>query len=123
MTDEAMSPLRRRMTEDMTIRKLAPKTQQGYIRSVKDFAAFLGRSPDTTSFEDVRRFQLHLAASGAHIPILRTGRLDEARASCAVVMQIDPSQRVSGERACAPFQRPQDLQKLREAYRTAGMPE
>src|SRR5438105_7957585 len=70
MTDEAMSPLRRRMIEDMTIRKLAPKTQQGYIRTIKDFAAFLGRSPDTASFEDVRRFQLHLAASGAHIPIL-----------------------------------------------------
>src|SRR4030081_1826620 len=70
MTDKAMSPLRRRMIEDMTIRKLAPKTQQGYIRTVKDFAAFLGRSPDTASFEDVRRFQLHLAASGTHIPIL-----------------------------------------------------
>jgi hypothetical protein len=36
MTDETMSPLRRRMIEDMTIRKLAPKTQQGYIRTVKD---------------------------------------------------------------------------------------
>ncbi|MEH2520427.1 hypothetical protein V1279_006000 [Bradyrhizobium sp. AZCC 1610] len=70
MTDEAMSPLRRRMIEDMTIRKLAPKTQQGYIRTIKDFAIFLGRSPDTASFEDVRRFQLHLAANGAHIPIL-----------------------------------------------------
>src|SRR5438445_1730675 len=70
MTDEAMSPLRRRMIEDMTIRKLAPKTQQGYIRTVKDFSAFLGRSPDRASFEDVRRFQLHLAANGAHIPIL-----------------------------------------------------
>src|SRR3954454_5231290 len=70
MTDEAMSRLRRRMIEDMTIRKLAPKTQQGYIRTIKGFAAFLGRSPDTASFEDVPRFQLHLAASGAHIPIL-----------------------------------------------------
>ena len=70
MTDEAMSPLRRRMIEGMTIRKLAPKTQQGYIRAIKDFAAFLGRSPDTASFEDVRRFQLHLAANGAHVPIL-----------------------------------------------------
>src|SRR5260370_8069354 len=70
MTNEAMSPLRRRMIEDMTIRKLAPKTQQGYIRTIRDFAAFLGRSPDTASFEDVRRFQLHLAASGAHVPIL-----------------------------------------------------
>jgi integrase/recombinase XerD len=65
-----MSPLRRRMIEDMAIRKLAPKTQQGYIRTVRDFAAFLGRSPDTASFEDVRRFQLHLAGSGAHIPVL-----------------------------------------------------
>ena len=54
MTDEAMSPLRRRMIEDMTIRKFAPKTQQDYIRTVKNFAAFLGRSPDTASFEDVR---------------------------------------------------------------------
>jgi hypothetical protein len=53
MTDEAMSPLRRRMIEDMTIRKLAPNTQQGYIRTIKDFAAFLGRSPDTASFEDL----------------------------------------------------------------------
>jgi hypothetical protein len=70
MTDQAMSPLRRRMIEDMTIRKLAPKTQQGYIRAIKDFAAFLGRSPDTASFEDVRRFQLHLTANGAHIPIV-----------------------------------------------------
>ena len=69
MTDEAMSPLRRRMIEDMTIRKLAPKTQQGYIRTVKDFAAFLGRSPDTASVEDVRRFQLHLAENGAQPPI------------------------------------------------------
>jgi integrase/recombinase XerD len=70
MTDEAVSPLRRRMIEDMTIRKLAPKTQQGYIRTIKDFAVFLGRSPDNASLEDIRRFQLHLAQSGAQPPIL-----------------------------------------------------
>src|SRR5215510_2278490 len=70
MTDEAMSPLRRRMIEDMTIRKLAPKTQEGYIRTIKYFAAFLGRSPDTASLEEVRRFQLHLAENGAQAPIL-----------------------------------------------------
>jgi integrase/recombinase XerD len=70
MTDEAMSPLRRRMIEDMTIRKLSPKTQQGYIRTIKNLAVFLGRSPDTASFEDIRCFQLHLASSGAGTPIL-----------------------------------------------------
>ena len=42
MTDEAMSPLRRRMIEDMTIRKFAPKTQHDYVQRVKDFATFSG---------------------------------------------------------------------------------
>src|SRR5437899_4068675 len=70
MTDEAMSPLRRRMIEDMTIRKLAPKTQHDYVQRIKNFAAFLGRSPDTASFEDVRRYQLHLAASGVGVPTI-----------------------------------------------------
>ena len=70
MTDEAMSPLRRRMIEDMTIRKFAPKTQHDYVQRVKNFAAFLGRSPDTASFEDVRRYQLHLVASGVGVPTL-----------------------------------------------------
>ena len=70
MTDEAMSPLRRRMIEDMTIRKFAPKTQHDYVQRVKNLAAFLGRSPDTASFEDVRRYQLHLAASGVGVSTL-----------------------------------------------------
>jgi site-specific recombinase XerD len=68
MTDQAMSPLRRRMIEDMTIRKLAPKTQHDYLQRVKNFAAYLGRSPDTASSEDVRHYQLHLTASGVGVP-------------------------------------------------------
>jgi integrase/recombinase XerD len=70
MTDEAMSPLRRRMIEDMTIRKFAPKTQHDYVQRIKNFAAFLGRSPDTASFEDVRRYQLHLAGKDVGVPTL-----------------------------------------------------
>jgi len=70
MTDEAMSPLRRRMIEAMTIRKFAPKTQHDYVQRIKNFTAFLGRSPDTASFEDVRRYQLHLAASGVGVPTI-----------------------------------------------------
>jgi integrase/recombinase XerD len=68
MTDQAMSPLRRRMIEDMTIRKFAAKTQHDYLQRVKNFAAYLGRSPDTASVEDVRRYQLHLTASGVGVP-------------------------------------------------------
>jgi integrase/recombinase XerD len=72
MTDKAISPLRRRMIEDMTLRKLTPDTQRGYIRTIKNLAAFIGRSPDTASFEDVRRFQLHLAKNGADTPTLNS---------------------------------------------------
>jgi len=70
MTDAAVSPLRRRMIEDMTIRRLAARTQQGYIRAVRNFTAFLGRSPDTASAEDLRRYQLHLSSSGVSSPRL-----------------------------------------------------
>jgi len=66
MTDsnKSISPLRQRMIEDMTLRKLQPKTQLGYIRAVKKLAGFLGRPPDTASAEDLRRFQLHLVEEG-----------------------------------------------------------
>jgi integrase/recombinase XerD len=68
MTEQAISPLRRRMIEDMSIRKLAAKTKHDYVQRVKDFATFLGRSPDTAKSEDVRGFRLHLASSGAGTP-------------------------------------------------------
>src|SRR5437899_200655 len=70
MTEAPISPLRRRMIEDMTIRKFAPRTQEGYIRAVKGFSAFFGGSPDRASFEDLRRYQLHLVASGAGTPTI-----------------------------------------------------
>jgi Phage integrase, N-terminal SAM-like domain len=70
MTDEAISPLRRRMIEDMTIRKFTPKTQHDYVQRIKNFTAFLGRSPDTATFADVRRYQLHLVAKGLGVPTL-----------------------------------------------------
>ena len=59
-----ISPLRQRMLEDMTLRKLAPKTQSHYLRAVINFTCFLGRSPDTASPEDLRRYQLHLVETG-----------------------------------------------------------
>ena len=64
MTDECISPLRRRMMEDMTVRNFVAKTQIDYVRRVKNFTIFLGRSPDTATREDVRRYLLHLASSG-----------------------------------------------------------
>ena len=62
--NKSISPLRQRMIEDMTMRKLSPMTQTAYIRVVKNFTLFLGRSPDSASAEDLRRYQLHLVEQG-----------------------------------------------------------
>ena len=67
MSMDAVSPLRQRMIEDMNARKLCAGTQKGHIRSCKRFAAFLKRSPDAATLEDIRRFQLHLAETGVSI--------------------------------------------------------
>ena len=67
MSTNTVSPLRQRMIEDMNARKLCAGTQAGHIRSCKRFAAFLKRSPDTATTEDIRRFQLQLAATGVSI--------------------------------------------------------
>jgi len=66
MTNEhSISPLRQRMIDDMTLRKLNPRTQAGYLRSVVRFTRFFGQSPDLASPEDLRAFQLHLVEQGA----------------------------------------------------------
>jgi len=70
MTDAPVSALRRRMIEDMTSRRLAPKTQEAYIRAVKNFTVFFGRSPDQANAEDLRRYHLHLASGGTTTPKL-----------------------------------------------------
>src|SRR6516225_6277356 len=67
MTEKAISPLRRRLIEDMAIRRLDPKTQQQYIRHVKRFADFVGRSADKATTEDVRRYQVWLASIGTTV--------------------------------------------------------
>jgi len=61
---QAISPLRQRMIDDMRMRKLSPKTQSHYLRAVRQFAGYLGRSPDTATVEDLRRYQLHLVDRG-----------------------------------------------------------
>jgi integrase/recombinase XerD len=54
-----VSPLRARMIEDMTVRGFREQTRSHYIRHVRSFAAFIGRSPDAATAEDLRLFQLH----------------------------------------------------------------
>ena len=67
MSTDIVTPLRRRMIEDMNSRKLGTHTQKSHIDSCKRFAAFLKRCPDTATLEDIRLFQLHLAETGMSI--------------------------------------------------------
>ncbi len=65
MTNGNISPLRRRMSEGMTVRGFTAGTQGGYLAAVENFTAFLGRPPDKSDAEDLRRYQLHMRPNGA----------------------------------------------------------
>jgi len=77
-TGKGASPLRQRMIEDMSMRKMAPRTQEAYIRGVRRLARFLGRSPGAATVEDLRRFQLHLVRAGVS-PITLNATLTAVR--------------------------------------------
>src|SRR6516165_1415342 len=102
MSTDAVTPLRHRMIEDMNARKLSAGTQRGHVRSCKRFAAFLHRSPDTATTEDIRRFQLHLAEAGVSI----CNRKHHDRA--AVLIPRNPAATGSGERGLSPWHRYQN---------------
>lgn len=65
-----ISPLRRRMSEDMTVRNLSPATQRSYLYAVAKFSRYFGHSPDRLGLEDVRAFQVHLVSTGISWPAL-----------------------------------------------------
>lgn len=67
-----VSPLRQRMIEDMSMRKLSPKTQTGYVRAVRNLTSFLGRPPDTATAEELRKFQLYMVDNGTSAITLNT---------------------------------------------------
>jgi integrase/recombinase XerD len=64
MKEKRTTPLRARMIEDMRIRGMGESVQRAHIRAIKEFAAFLGRSPDTATPEDLRAYQLHMTNAG-----------------------------------------------------------
>jgi len=68
----AISPLRQRLIDDMNVRRFSRETQRNYIRDVGRFATFLGRSPDTATAEDVRRFQIEQGDLGVPIPTMNS---------------------------------------------------
>jgi len=69
-TTTAVSPLRRRMIDDMMLRNLSPATQRSYLHAVTKFSRYFGRSPDRLGLEDVRAFQVYLVSQGISWPSL-----------------------------------------------------
>ena len=72
MNQKPISDLRRRMLEYMAVRRFGEKTQHDYIKHVETFTRFLGRSPDTATAEDLRRFQVHETQQGSKPPKMNT---------------------------------------------------
>ncbi len=67
-----VSPLRRRLIDDMNMRRFSRETQRNYIRDVGRFASFLGRPPDTATVEDLRRFQIQQHDAGMPAPTMNS---------------------------------------------------
>jgi hypothetical protein len=78
MMEERTTPLRKRMIDDMRIRRMGEKAQQAHIRAVKDFAAFLSRSPDTATSEELHSYQKHMTDAGV-TPSTFNARIDGRR--------------------------------------------
>jgi hypothetical protein len=70
MNTKPIGPLRQRMIEDMRLRNFTYDIEREYIRAVKKLAAFLNRSPNTATAEELRVFQLHLTETGANPPVI-----------------------------------------------------
>jgi integrase/recombinase XerD len=72
LSPRPVTALRVRMIEDMTVRGFTEETRNEYVRQVRGFAAFIRRSPDTATAEDLRRFQLHQTQSGMQPPSINS---------------------------------------------------
>src|SRR6202163_2788332 len=115
MSDKPISPLRRRMIEDMTVRNFVEKTHNDYIRHVRTFTAFLGRAPDTAAPEDLRLFQLHQTHAGlrvSEVVALKVSDIDSER----MLLRIEQGK---GRKDRFAMLSPRLLELLRDWYRIA----
>ena len=93
-----ISPLRRRMIEDMTVRNLSPATQQSYLNAVSKFSRYFGRSPDRLRLADVHAFQVHLVATGI---LMACAEPDRLRAAVLLWRNAQPRHGAGANRLCA----------------------
>ena len=102
---QPISPLRARMIEDMSVRGFKEDTRRDYVRQVRSFAAFIGRSPDTATAEELRLFQLHQTQSGVQPPSIN-GAVSALRSTGRIWHGGSPSCRTrDGYRRCSASRR------------------
>jgi integrase/recombinase XerD len=118
MSDKPISPLRQRMIDDMAARRFKEKAQKDYVRHVRTFVAFLGRSPDTATSEDVRRFQLHMAKQQIGAPTINSA-IAALRFSFTVTLErpdlVRPLKVVNEPRRVPVVLSPEEVARLLEA--------
>ena len=121
-TSKTVSPLRHRLLEVLTVRKLAPQTQSAYLRAVIKFTRFLSRAPDTATPEDLRRYQLHLVETGTS-SIMLNATITALRFFFAVTLDrpevLDKMSSVREPRKLPVVLSPEEVARLIEA---AGTP-
>ncbi|WP_245418828.1 phage integrase N-terminal SAM-like domain-containing protein [Mesorhizobium sp. WSM3864] len=66
--DAPISPLRQRLIDDMNMRRFIRETQRNYLREIGRLATFLGRSPDTATTDDLRRFKIEQQDDSVPVP-------------------------------------------------------
>ena len=118
MSDKPISPLRQRMIDDMTARRFKEKVQKDYVRHVRTFAAFLGRSPDTATSEDLRRYQLHMAQQQVS-PWTINSAIAALRFFCTVTLErpdlVRPLRLVTEPRRTPVVLSPEEVARLLQA--------
>jgi len=118
-----ISPLRQRMIDDMRDRKLSEKTQSHYLRWVQRFAAFLGRSADTATVEELRRYQLHLVEYARLEWVDCTTSTAAASSRSATCRRLNSRHRTINSTSQLPMQpglKPGGLLKIRGAFTQAS---
>ena len=119
MSDNSISLLRQRMIEDMTARRFKEKVQKDYVRHVRTFTEFLGRSPDTATSEDLRRFQLHMAQQQIGAPTINAA-IAAFRFFFTVTLErpdlVRPLRVVNEPRRAPVVLSPEEVARLLQAY-------
>ncbi|RWB58993.1 phage integrase N-terminal SAM-like domain-containing protein [Mesorhizobium sp.] len=72
LADAPISPLRQRLIDDLNMRRFSRETQRNYLRDIGCLATFLGRSPDTATTHDLRRFQIEQQDNGVPVPTMNS---------------------------------------------------